>query len=144
VGPKRRSTRHVCDIIGHGVAFGEVLKLASYENLNISMDHVKQVHTLVLLGSIDGGVFRKEGDLAIISGTKVLLAMPDETDALVQQFLDWISSNTDLHPFVLAVSYHYIFVRIHPFSGWQRKVRQASFKFDPDEAWLPSNYCSCA
>jgi hypothetical protein len=115
VGPKRRSTRDVCDIIGHGVAFEEVLKLASHGNLPISMDQVKQVHQLILLGSNDGCVLRKEGEIAMISGTKVLLAMPDETEALLQQLLDWVSRKSDLHPFTLAVSFHYIFVRIHPF-----------------------------
>ena len=116
VGPRRRSVRHVHDIIGHGAAFEEVQRLAAIlGNSQVSIDQVKKVHELVMFGSKDGGVFRKEGEIAVITATKVLLAMPDETEALVRRLLTWLSNNSDVHPFVLAVTFHYIFVRIHPF-----------------------------
>jgi Fic family protein len=70
-----------------------------------------------LYNSDDGGVLRSGQELAIISGVKVLLAPPTEVEDLVNQFLKWLaeSSRSDMHPFLLAVSCHSIFVRIHPF-----------------------------
>ncbi|CAB9528352.1 monophosphate-protein transferase FICD homolog [Seminavis robusta] len=115
VGPRRRSIRDVHDIVGHAAAFDEVQKSAAVGNSQISIDEVKLVHRLVLFGSEDGGVFQKEEEIAVITATKVLLAMPDETEALVQRLLIWLSKNSNVHPFVLAVTFHYIFVRIHPF-----------------------------
>ena len=127
VGPRRRSLRHVHDIVGHGTAWEQVQQWAAVGPTTVSMDQVKQVHELVLFGSPDGGVFRKDGEIAVLTRTKVLLAMPEETEALVQRLLDWLSSNSDAHPFFLAVTFHCIFARIHPFrDGNGRTARLVS------------------
>ena len=80
VGPRRRSLRHVHDIVGHGTAWEQVQQWAAVGPTTVSMDQVKQVHELVLFGSPDGGVFRKDGEIAVLTRTKVLLAMPEETE----------------------------------------------------------------
>lgn len=118
VAGRRKSIRHVNDIVGHSAAFHQVQKMAaSGSQVSMSMEQVLRVHALVLLNSDDGGVFRSEGEVAMVGGTKVLLSMPDEIEALVKRLLDWTSlkRNQNMHPLLLAVNFHYIFVRIHPF-----------------------------
>jgi len=116
VAGRRKSLRHVNDIVGHSAAFKQVQKMAA-SGTKMSMEQVLRVHELVLWNSDDGGVFRSEGEVAMVGGTKVLFAMPDEVEALVKRLLVWISLKRDqnMHPFLLAVNFHYIFVRIHPF-----------------------------
>merc|ERR1719464_351384 len=53
----------------------------------------------------------------MISVNKKLFAPPLEVENLLKNLLQWLSRSTakGVHPFLLAVSCHTIFVRIHPF-----------------------------
>ena len=72
---------------------------------------------MVLFESKDGGILRSGMEIAMISGEKKLFAPPWEVENLLKYFLRWLSRSTaqGVHPFLLAVSCHTIFVQIHPF-----------------------------
>jgi fido (protein-threonine AMPylation protein) len=111
----KRKLRDVYDILGHHKAFFLAQELASNGSA-ISLDHILMLHKMVLHESQDGGVLRKSGEIAVICGKKVLFAMPDEIEALLQNFVAWLSDESKkMHPFLLAVECHTIFVKIHPF-----------------------------
>jgi fido (protein-threonine AMPylation protein) len=117
VGGRRKSLRHVNDIVGHHKAFDEVKAMvARGTGTKISIEQLLKLHKLVLYESDDGGVLRSGEEVAMVSGKKVLFAMPDETENLVKKLVAWISTKGGtMHPFLLAVTVHYAFVRIHPF-----------------------------
>jgi Fic family protein len=83
----------------------------------LTMEHLLTLHKMILYTSDDGGILRSGQELVLISGVKVLLAPPNEVKGLVNQFLEWLAESTrsGMHPFLLAVTCHCIFVRIHPF-----------------------------
>lgn len=85
-----RKLRDVYDIVGHHKAFLSAKELASNESA-ISLNHILMLHKMVLHESQDGGVLRKSGEIAVISGKKVLFAMPDEIKPLLQKFVAWLS-----------------------------------------------------
>lgn len=115
VGGRRKSLRHVNDIVGHHKAFDEVKDMVA-RRLQLSMEQILALHQLVLYDSDDGGVLRSGEEIALVSGKKVLFAMPNETENLVKKLLAWTSHKSGtMHPFLLAVTFHCIFVRIHPF-----------------------------
>ena len=117
VGGRRRSLRHVNDIVGHHKAFDEVKAMvARGTGTKLSIEQLLKLNKLVLYESDDGGVLRSGQEVAMVSGKKVLFAMPDETENLVKQLLAWTSKKGGtMHPFLLAVAVHYMFLRIHPF-----------------------------
>jgi fido (protein-threonine AMPylation protein) len=111
-----RKLRDVYDILGHQKAFDEALELVRSKT-DLTVDHLKQLHKMVLFESKDGGLLRSGMEIAMISGEKKLFAPPWEVENLLMEFVRWISRSTanGVHPFLLAVSCHTIFVRIHPF-----------------------------
>eukprot|EP00978_Attheya_sp_CCMP212_P027574 scaffold92675_cov64-Attheya_sp.AAC.1 len=114
-GLVNRKLRDVYDIVGHHKAFLLAKELVS-KGAAISLDDILMLHKMVLHESQDGGVLRKSGEIAVISGKKVLFAMPDEIEALLQKFVAWLSDESKrMHPFLVAVECHTIFVKIHPF-----------------------------
>jgi hypothetical protein len=70
-----RKLRDVFDIIGHQKAFEEMLHLVRNES-DLTMEHLKQLHKLVLFDSGDGGILRSGHEIAMISGVKNLFAPP--------------------------------------------------------------------
>ena len=51
----------------------------------------------------------------MISGSSVLLPNPFKVPELMEEFIQWLASSTNLHPVELAAQAHYRFVTIHPF-----------------------------
>jgi fido (protein-threonine AMPylation protein) len=129
VGGRRKSLRHVNDIVGHHKAFEELKAMVSRTS-QLSMEQLLILHKLVLYESDDGGVLRSGEEVAMVSGKKVLFAMPDETENLVKKLLSWASKKSEtMHPFLHAVTFHYIFVRIHPFRDGNGRTARLLFNF---------------
>jgi hypothetical protein len=129
VSGKCKSLRHVHDIVGHHKAFEEVRSMFS-KGSQLSLKNVLNLHAMVLYESKDGGILRKEGELVMIAGKKVMLSMPDEIEALLEKLLKWaLDNNKKMHPLVLAVTFHSIFVRIHPFRDGNGRLARLLMNF---------------
>lgn len=111
-----RKLRDVYDIVGHKKALDEALRL-SRKKTDLTVDHLEQLHSMMLFESKDGGILRSGVEIAMVSGEKKLFAPPWEVKNLLMEFLSWLSRSAaeGVHPFLLPVSCHTIFVRIHPF-----------------------------
>lgn len=115
--------------VGHHKAFEEVRSMVS-KGSQLSMKNVRNLHAMVLYESKDGGILRKEGELVVIAGKKVMLSMPDEIQGLLEKLFKWASENTEtMHPLVLAVTLHSIFVRIHPFRDGNGRLARLLMNF---------------
>lgn len=139
VGGRRKSLRHVHDIVGHHKAFDEVKAMvARGTGTKLSIEQLLKLHKLVLYESDDGGVLRSGQEVAVVSGKKVLFTMPDETENLVKKLLAWTSKkNGTMHPFLLAVAVHYMFVRIHPFRDGNGRTARLLSNFILMQAGYP-------
>jgi hypothetical protein len=118
------------EIIGHDKALKEIVRMVNFDE-HLTVEHLLALHKLILYNSDDGGVLRSGQELAIISGVKVLLAPPTEVEDLVNQFLKGLaeSSRSDMHPFLLAVSCHSVFVRIHSFRDGNGRMARLLMHF---------------
>lgn len=118
------------EIIGHDKALKEIVRMVNYDE-PLTLEHLLTLHKLILHTSDDGGILRSGQELALISGVKVLLAPPTEVEGLVNQFLEWLAESTrsDMHPFLLAVTCHSIFVRIHPFRDGNGRMARLLMNF---------------
>eukprot|EP00523_Entomoneis_sp_CCMP467_P009697 CAMPEP_0168725030 /NCGR_PEP_ID=MMETSP0724-20121128/3939_1 /TAXON_ID=265536 /ORGANISM="Amphiprora sp., Strain CCMP467" /LENGTH=351 /DNA_ID=CAMNT_0008771793 /DNA_START=21 /DNA_END=1076 /DNA_ORIENTATION=+ len=139
VGGRRKSLRHVHDVLGHHKAFDEVKAMvARGTGTSLSIEQLLKLHKLVLYESDDGGVLRSGQEVAMVTGKKVLFAMPDETENLVKKLLAWTSKKGGtVHPFLLAVAVQYIFVRIHPFRDGNGRTARLLSNFILMQAGYP-------
>lgn len=119
IGGEGKTLREMEDIVGHAKAFQKVRDLVATKNSasTISIRDILNIHELVLQNHPAGGTYRGEEEFVTVGNRKVLLAMPDEIEALMTKLVTWIRErqDTDYHPLVLATIVHYAFVRIHPF-----------------------------
>jgi len=115
-------------IIGHDKALKEIVRMVN-ANEQLNMKHLLTLHTMVLHESSGGGILRSGEELALINGVKVLLGPPHTVEDLVKQFLGWLATNNDMHPFLLAVTCHSIFVRIHPFQDGNGRMARLLMNF---------------
>eukprot|EP00978_Attheya_sp_CCMP212_P040799 scaffold226413_cov27-Attheya_sp.AAC.1 len=132
-----RWLRDVLDIVGHHKAFGEIVELAS-QDTTLTLDQVLTLHKLVLFDSEAGGVLRSGQELAIIRNTEVLLALLHEVKQLLTDLVAWIDQKrSELHPLLLAVNVHSLFVRIHPFKDGNGRLARLLSNFVLLQAGYP-------
>ena len=95
----------------------------------LSLKRLLALHKMVLQESSGGGILRSGEELALINRVKVLLGPPLAAEDLVKQFLEWLAKNNTMHPFLLAVTCHSIFVRIHPFRDGNGRMARLLMNF---------------
>ncbi|CAB9515296.1 monophosphate-protein transferase FICD homolog [Seminavis robusta] len=119
IGGEGKTLRELEDIVGHAKAFQKVQDLVATKKsaATISIRDILNIHELVLQNHSAGGKYRGEEEFVTVGNRKVLLAMPDEIEALMTKLVTWIRErqDTDYHPLLLATTVHYAFQRIHPF-----------------------------
>lgn len=136
---KSVTQRDFYEIIGHDKALQEIVRMVNY-NVPLTVEHLLTLHKMVLYKSEDGGILRSGQELALINGVKVLLAPPTEVKGLVKKFLEWLaeSMRSGMHPFLLAVTCHSIFVRIHPFRDGNGRMARLLMNFVLLQAKYPA------
>lgn len=103
-------------IVGHDRALRQVVGMVNNKE-HLTVENLLALHKMVLHESSDGGILRSGEELAAIGAVKVLFAPPLAVEGLIKTFLGWLAKNinNNMHPFLLAVTCHSIFLRIHPF-----------------------------
>lgn len=76
---------------------------------------ILDIHALILNGIDDANAGHYRSIPVRISGSTVILPNPLKVPDLMQDFIQWLSSVSDLHPVELASEAHYRLVTIHPF-----------------------------
>lgn len=99
----------------HAKALRDIMRLAQSETLNISENDILTIHNTILRGIDDDNAGYYRSIPVRISGSPVILPNPRKVPDLMAEFIDWISSNIDIHPVELAAEAHYQLVTIHPF-----------------------------
>lgn len=84
-----------------------------------SMTELKKIHGIMTDRTVDeSGVFRK-GDEGVFSEDKCIFVAPppNMVPVLMEDLLAWVRNNEGkIHPLIMAASFHYEFVFIHPFA----------------------------
>jgi Fic family protein len=115
-------------IIGHDKALKEIARMVKTDE-QLTVKHILTLHKMVLQESSDGGILRSGEELALINRVKVLFGPPLAVEDLVKQFLEWLAKSNTMHPFLLAVTCHSIFVRIHPFKDGNGRMARLLMNF---------------
>lgn len=115
-------------IIGHDKALKEIVRMVNADE-QLTVKHLLSLHKMVMHESSIGGILRSGEELALINRVKVLLAPPLAVEDLVKQFLEWLAKNNNMHPFLLAITCHSIFVRIHPFKDGNGRMARLLMNF---------------
>ncbi|MBE8214984.1 MAG: Fic family protein [Endozoicomonadaceae bacterium] len=70
---------------------------------------------MILKGIDDRNAGYYRSDPVKIQGSRVVLPNPIKVPDLMEEFLEWLSKNNELHPIEWAAEAHYRLVSIHPF-----------------------------
>jgi len=110
------------------VGYFEVLDLISesYENINLTENHIKSLHNIMMKYSVKDewhkGNFKVHSNAVEASfpdGTRQIIFQTTEagfaTEDAIRQLLNWYNSETDVHPLIKVASFVYDFLSIHPF-----------------------------
>lgn len=128
------------EITGHNEAIKWVLDIIKEER-PLSENFIRELHKLILKEAYETDAITPDGKpgkkmihvgqykqspnhVRTRTGEIFYFASPEETPAEMTELLDWYKNSKDLNPILLAVEFHYRFIRIHPFDdGNGRTVR---------------------
>jgi len=99
----------------HAKALKDVLRLSQAPTTGLRGGDVLQLHETVLRGIDDTNAGQYRRIPVRISGSPVILPNPVKVPDLMDAFIEWIVSSSDIHPVELAAEAHYQLVTIHPF-----------------------------
>jgi Fic family protein len=110
------------------VGYFEVLDLIaeSYENINLSENHIKSLHNSLMKYSVKDqwhkGNYKIHSNAVEASfpdGTKQIIFQTTEagfaTEDAIRELINWYNSETEVHPLVKVASFVYDFLSVHPF-----------------------------
>ncbi|MDG1287942.1 MAG: Fic family protein [Rickettsiales bacterium] len=81
----------------------------------LNENDILTIHNIILKGIDDENAGHYRSVSVRISGSAVVLPNPLKVPDLMQGFIEWIQTSTDLHPVEFAAEVHYRLVTIHPF-----------------------------
>lgn len=100
-------------------------------------------HKTLMIGLVDSPGVLRSGNVGIYRGTQVVHMAPPATQVprLIADLLSWLEQ-TDLHPLIASLVFHYEFEFIHPFADgngrmgrlWQTLILS---QWRQELAWLP-------
>ena len=110
------------------VGYFEVLDMIteSYENINLTENHIKSLHNSLLKYSVKDewhkGNYKAHNNAVEASfpdGTRQMIFQTTEagfaTEDAIRNLLNWYNSKTEVHPLVEVASFVYDFLSVHPF-----------------------------
>jgi Fic family protein len=115
------SLREHLEVIGHRDALEFVIRLANNSEA-ISERSIRELHSLVMRGQEheEGGAYRTLNVMA--AGTEYRYPDSLHVPSLMQDYVAWLNTATDLHPVLWASEAHLRFVTIHPFRDGNGRV----------------------
>lgn len=99
----------------HAKALKDVLRLSQTPIGELRLVDVLQIHETVLRGIDDDNAGHFRTIPVRISGSPVILPNPVKVPNMMEAFIEWVVTSTNLHPVELAAEAHYQLVTIHPF-----------------------------
>lgn len=99
----------------HAKALKDVLRLSQTPTGELRLVDVLQIHETVLRGIDDDNAGHFRTIPVRISGSPVILPNPVKVPNMMEAFIEWVVTSTNLHPVELAAEAHYQLVTIHPF-----------------------------
>lgn len=99
----------------HAKALKDVLRLSQTPIGELRLVDVLQIHETVLRGIDDDNAGHFRTIPVRISGSPVILPNPLKVPNMMEAFIEWVVTSTNLHPVELAAEAHYQLVTIHPF-----------------------------
>ncbi len=139
------------EIQGHDEAVKWILEIIKGEEVQrpISELFIRELHKLILkepyyrpaqtpdglptTKKIEIGVYKTQPNHVKTSkGEMFYFATPEETPAKMDELIDWQRAEEEkkeLHPILLAVGFHYRFVRIHPFDDGNGRMARLLMNF---------------
>jgi len=81
----------------------------------ITEKEIKQIHKFILSGINDNYAGKYRDIEILVKGTSFDFPRPDKITILMRELVDWISSQQEDHPIIIAANAHYKLVTIHPF-----------------------------
>ncbi|MDP4710027.1 MAG: Fic family protein [Saprospiraceae bacterium] len=110
------------------VGYFEVLDLiaASYENINLTENHIKNLHNILMKYSVKDewhkGNYKVHSNAVEASfpdGTRQIIFQTTEagfaTEDAIRQLFNWYDSETEVHPLIKVAAFVYDFLSVHPF-----------------------------
>jgi Fic family protein len=110
-----KSLQEHLEASNHAYALDWIRDLAKRPDAAPSENELLQLHSLILQGIDNSHAGRYRDVTVMISGSSVVLPNPFKVPALMEEFIQWLSTSNDLHPVELAAEAHYRLVTIHPF-----------------------------
>lgn len=100
----------------HAKALQDIMKLVKSKTSDLSENDILMIHNTILRGIDDESAGHYRSIPVRISGSQVILPNPARVPDHMQDFAEWLKSETEMHPVTLAAEAHYKLVTIHPFT----------------------------
>ncbi len=105
------------EAINHAKAIDFVKDLAKRkkDHTEIKEEEINNIHRIILTGIDDQWAGRYRETEVFIKGSNVELPQPIKIPYLMNEFIQWLSSQGKAHPAKVAADAHYKLVSIHPY-----------------------------
>jgi len=105
------------EAVNHAKAIGFIKYLAKERknHSKITEEDINTIHKTIMSGIDNEWAGRYRETEVFIKGTSVELPQPTKVPYLMNEFIQWLSSQKRTHPIRVAADAHYKLVSIHPF-----------------------------
>ncbi len=106
------------------------------DDVPVSETMIRELHTLIMNedgSSIKIGQYKTTANHVItLTGETFYFASPEETPAKMNELVNWYRQEVekeDVNPVLLAIEFHYRFIRIHPFDDGNGRMARLLMNF---------------
>lgn len=113
-----KSMNEHLEAVNHREAIGYIEELANIKTEELTLIDIKNIHHLILKGidNKNAGVYRTKNVGVVKSNGEIhSFAEPLKIEEEMNDFIEWLHSQTMKEPILLAALIHLKFVSIHPF-----------------------------
>ncbi len=113
-----KSTREHLEIVNHKEAIDYIEKLSKKKRIDFTRTDILNIHSLILKGidSENAGVFRQVPVyVRLKDGTTYKFCDPLKIVDEMDHYFNWLFSENEIHPILIAAEAHTRLVSIHPF-----------------------------
>lgn len=110
-----KSLKEHLEATNHAHALDYVRSMAHKKPAEITTKDIFSIHEWILKGIDDANAGCYRNVAVRISGSTVALPNPRKVADLMDEFIDWLTNQHEIHPVALAGEAHYRLVSIHPF-----------------------------
>lgn len=110
-----KSVKEHLEALNHAHALDFITSLITTRRKEITENHILEIHKLILSKIDDTNAGRYRSVPVRIAGSTVILPNPLKVPDMMQQFVEWLHEDTQLHPATISAEAHFKLVTIHPF-----------------------------